>query len=276
VGLCAVVLYPQLPVEEGAKGFVYAMKDYLPTGLLGLLFAAFLAAYMSTISTQLNWGVSYLVADLYKPYLLPNRSERHYVAMSRIATVGLMLVSLIITLNLDSISSAWTFLIDTGAGLGLVLILRWYWWRVNSWSEIAAMLLPLLLLPLLKLCMPNEGFWGDRTHFVWLFAATTVVWLVVTLLTPPEPRNHLLAFAQRVRPQGFWKPIWVPAPDAMPATPLYILALAWLSGCGMVYGLLIGVGGLLLSQSESLGIGFGAALLSALVLVFLSRKWKLL
>ncbi|MBR9974411.1 MAG: Na+:solute symporter, partial [Bacteroidetes bacterium] len=145
VALASLLLYPQLEGGDVRLGYIYAMNDYLSPGLKGLLVAAFFAAYMSTIATHLNWGTSYLIHDLWRRFAAKDRSERHYVLVSRITTVLLMLASLLVTSMLETIAGTWQFIIECGAGLGLVLLLRWYWWRVNAWSEIAATLTPALV-----------------------------------------------------------------------------------------------------------------------------------
>ncbi|MBM3791681.1 MAG: Na+:solute symporter, partial [Acidobacteria bacterium] len=142
VGLATLVLYPDLPAEQKRLGYIYAMRDYLPSGIRGLLVAAFFAAYMSTVATQLNWGASYVINDFYRRFVRPAGPESHLVAVSRIATILVMAISVAITGMIERISGAWEFIIECGAGLGLVLILRWFWWRVNAWSEIAAMVAP--------------------------------------------------------------------------------------------------------------------------------------
>ena len=150
VGLASLVLYPELSDSQKGMGFIYAMRDFLPAGLKGLLVAAFFAAYMSTIATQLNWGSSYIINDFYKRFINKEKDESHYVLSSRIATILLMLVSLVVTLFISKISGAWAFIIECGAGVGLVLILRWFWWRINAWSEISAMITPFIIFPILK------------------------------------------------------------------------------------------------------------------------------
>src|SRR5437867_53199 len=150
VGLASLVLYPQLGPDQKRLGYVWAMRDYLPSGLKGMLVASFFAAYMSTISTQLNWGTSYVINDLYKRFLNPRAGERELVRLSRITTVLVMALSLLTTTVLATISGAWAFILEAGAGLGLVLILRWFWWRLNAWSEIAAMVAPLLATAYIK------------------------------------------------------------------------------------------------------------------------------
>src|SRR5919106_3192212 len=137
VGLASLVLYPDITDKEA--GYVMVLRDHLPAGWRGLLLGAFFAAYMSTIATQLNWGTSYIVNDFYRRFVRRGATERHYVWISRLTTILLMLASAVVTFYLESIRQAWEFVLESGAGIGLVLILRWYWWRVNAWSEISAM-----------------------------------------------------------------------------------------------------------------------------------------
>src|SRR5205809_197327 len=137
VALVSMVLYPGLADPE--SGYVKVMVDLLPPFWRGFLIAAFFAAYMSTISTQLNWGASYLVNDVYRRFWAVGRSERHYAAAGRVATLVMMVISGVVTLNISTVEGAWKFLLAIGAGTGLVYLLRWYWWRVNAWSEVSAM-----------------------------------------------------------------------------------------------------------------------------------------
>jgi len=176
VGLTSLILFPGL--EKPETGYIRVMILTLPPSLRGLMVAAFAAAYMSTIATQLNWGASYLVNDFYRRFLKPDESPSHYVTVSRVATIFLTLVSAVVTFYLDSIAGAWKLLLVTGAGTGGVLLLRWYWWRINAWSEVSAMLTAFLVSVSLQV------FWqldSDKPlDFAWLMittvAITTVVW----------------------------------------------------------------------------------------------------
>src|SRR5690606_10064947 len=136
--LACIILYPDLSDADMKNGYVMAMKEFLPVGMRGLLLVAFFAAYLSTISTQLNWGAGYVVNDFYRRFLKPEASDKHLVVSSRVATLGIMGLGLFTTQIFDSISGVWLFIMECGAGLGLVLILRWFWWRINAWSEIVA------------------------------------------------------------------------------------------------------------------------------------------
>jgi solute:Na+ symporter, SSS family len=222
----------------------------MPAGLLGLLVASFAAAYMSTISTQLNWGASYLARDIYQRFLDPSASDRRLVAVSRAATVLILLASLLVTYLMGSIEGAWRFLLALGAGTGLVLILRWYWWRINAWSEIAAMAASLVASLLLWFGAGLDP--DDPTQWAWIMLATvavsTVVWLAATFLTAPEPEATLVAFYRRVRPGGRgWARVARAAglePEPVAGSPFN--ALNWVAGVACVYGMLFGIGRLIL------------------------------
>jgi len=246
VGLASLILYPELGAGEKRLGYVYAMRDYLPVGLRGVLVAAFLAAYMSTIATQLNWGTSYIINDFYRRFIRPRAEERHLVRVSRVTTLLIMLASLLVTSVLETISGAWAFIIEAGAGLGLVLILRWYWWRINAWSEIAAMLTPVVVYGAVRL-------WTTLEFPVTLYlivSVTTVVWIAVTLMTPPTAETTLREFYRRVHPGGpGWRRIASSLPEVPAGEGLGHLALAWLSGVILVYASLFGIGRLLFGET---------------------------
>ena len=245
VALAALVLYPDLAPADQKLGYVMAMKDFLPSGLRGLLLVAFFAAYMSTISTQLNWGTSYLINDLYRRFIKPEASEKQLVLASRLGTLLLMLVALYVTSQINSIAAVWQFLIEAGAGIGLVLILRWWWWRVNAWSEIAATVAPLVAYALTKwVFAKSDPAWAepvlvDPRSFLFIIAFTTVSWLLVTYLTRPTASAKLQSFYNKVRPIGNWG-VYRPANEKNPNIAL--LVLAWLSAVVMAYSILFFIG----------------------------------
>ena len=250
VGLATLVLYPELSPEEKRLGYVYAMRDYLPAGLKGMLVASFFAAYMSTIATQLNWGTSYVINDFYKRFVRASAGESQLVRVSRISTIVIMALSLIVTMMLDTISGAWTFIIEAGAGLGLVLILRWFWWRINAWSEIAAMVTPLLVYGGFRV-FTNIEF---PESLFWIVGITTVVWLAVTFVTKPVDEVKLKDFYRRVHPGGKgWKKISDKLPEVQSDSHYATMFINWLSGIVLVYMMLFGVGKLILGQT---GEGF--------------------
>jgi len=281
VGLAAVVLYPGLPDAAAREGYVMAMQDHLPAGWRGLLLAGFFAAYLSTLSTQLNWGVSYLIGDCYRPYVRPNRTDSEYLRASRWLTLGVGLAGFGATFAIDSLAQAFELAIGASAGLGLVLMLRWYWWRISAWSELAATALPLVVYPVLlaidasgaghQLNRP-DAFFGDRTVFVLQVGITTLSWVVVTFLTRPTPPGTLASFVSRVQPRGWWRGQNRP-PHTDP--PIWALWVGWLAGVAGIYSLLFGVGSLLFEPASSWWWGASTASCAAL-LVWLDRRYRLL
>jgi solute:Na+ symporter, SSS family len=270
VGLVSLVLYPEL--EDKESGYVLVMRDYLPIGWRGLLLGAFFAAYMSTIATQLNWGTSYVVNDFYRRFVRRDADEQHYVWISRITTLALMVLSAIVTFYLESIRQAWEFVLESGAGIGLVLILRWYWWRINAWSEIAAMIAAAVGYAALKLFTTLAFPYTLLVVVAW----TTVCWLVVTMMTAPEPEAHLIAFYRRTRPDGpGWKHI-AKAAGLEPQGGIGGLLIDWIAGVVLVYAVLFGLGQTLLGTLLSaLGFFALAAAAAAVIYVDVSRRgWK--
>jgi SSS family solute:Na+ symporter len=257
VGLASLILYPDLGPDTKRLGYVYAMRDFLPTGIMGLLIAAFFAAYMSTVASQLNWGTSYLINDFYRRFVRRGAEEKHYVFLSRLVTLLVMVVSLLVTLIINTISGAWAFIIEAGAGLGLVLILRWFWWRVNAWSEITAMVAPFIAYAYIKyfttIQFPESLFY--------IVAFTTVVWLVATFVTQPTEEQTLLAFYQRIHPGGiFWKRIAAKLPAVKRDSHYLSLFVDWLAGIIVVYSVLFGIGKLIFAEYTTATLFFIAAL----------------
>src|SRR6266540_3332557 len=194
VALASLILYPGLADPE--TGYIRVMIDHLPPALRGLMVAAFAAAYMSTIATQLNWGASYLINDFWRRFVKRDATDEYYVRASQVATVLLTLISAVVTLFMGSIGGAWKLLIVTGAGTGGVLLLRWYWWRINAWSEVSAMISAFVVSLTLQLAL---GYDTDKPEqFAWIMiitvAITSIVWLAVTYLNAPEPQEKLVSF----------------------------------------------------------------------------------
>lgn len=273
VALSSLILYPDLAMEDRKLGYVYVMRDFLPVGIRGLLVAAFLAAYMSTIATQLNWGTSYVVNDFYKRFLHRSGSEKHYVLVSRVVTLVLMFTSILITLVIQTISGAWQFIIEAGAGLGLVLILRFYWWRINAWSELAATATPFMVYAYMKV-FTNVIF--PETLF-YIVGFTTVCWLLVTFLTPPVERQHLIEFYQRVRPGGIgWRAVQKDVPDLENNSGFGWVFVDWICGVLLVYMTLFGVGKVILGEFFiGISLLFLALLAAAVIYWDLSRRgWE--
>jgi solute:Na+ symporter, SSS family len=270
--LAASVLYGPLPDPE--IGYVRVMIDHLPASLRGLMMAGFLAAYMSTVATHLNWGASYAVNDLYRRFVRPEATEAHYVLASRVATIATMLLAGALTLFLESVAGAWRILLALGSGTGLVLILRWYWWRINAWSEIAAMAASLVTSLVLARGVGLRA--EEPAEFSWLMlgtlAATTVAWLTVTFLTAPEPESTLIAFYERVRPVGIgWKKIAARSGVSPIGPPLAVRARDWVLGSVVVYTSLFGVGKWILGDRS---IAVGLLAIAALATFLLARDLR--
>ena len=292
--LVALVLLPSPTAEQGGMegAYVWVMVHYLPPSLRGLMLAGFAAAYMSTIGTHLNLGASYMVNDIYGRFLAPGRSEKHYVTASRIATILVALLSAGSTYYMQthgaSIAAAWKFLLALGAGAGLVFILRWYWWRINAWSEITAMTAAATIslsleshlgMPVVRalhgidLMLPLEPLNSDNPHaFAWLMLITTVgttlLWLGVTLATPQESAATLAAFYARVRPAALGWSRFASEAEKIEPTLRYNF-YHWVLGFTLVYAMLFGAGNLLFGRYP---VGFGLITLSAVCLVVLFRS----
>ncbi len=255
-GLCTILLYPAGigPTHDHEAAYVQAFVDLLPTPWRGFMMAGFAAAYMSTVGTQLNWGASYLVNDFYKRFVNRTATEKHYVAISRWATIFLFLSSAVVTHYLGTIEGAWKFLLALGSGTGLVLILRWYWWRINAWSEISAMIASFIVsVTAINVLKPRFAV-GDLRADAWVMlvtvAVSTVVWLGVTFATKPEPDRVLEAFYRRVRPGGpGWAVVSERAGFGRESIPGGALAWTnWIAGIVAVYSTLFGIGKIVLGS----------------------------
>jgi Na+/proline symporter len=251
---------------------------------------------MSTVATQLNWGASYLVNDFYRRFIRKTATEHHYVSVSRAATVFLFLISVVVTSQLATVEQAWKFLIGLGAGTGLVYILRWYWWRINAWSEISAMIASFvtfsyvsgsfaLVLSKLHIIAPdrvvawtpsivaNAGADADAVTLLITVAVTTVVWVVTTFLTQPESAAVLESFYERVRPGG---PGWVPVSTKLGYGRESIPGGSgawtnWLAGIVAVYAALFGVGKIIFGEP---GAGVVMLVISALAFAWIARSFR--
>ncbi len=277
VALASMIVFPTLGDIQEALPHVSpdllgddmaypAMLTLLPHGILGVLIAALTAAYISTMVTHLNWGSSYIVMDFYKRFLRPAAGERHLVSVSRIVTGVLMIVAIAVTRQLDTAVEAFGLLLSIGAGTGLIYLLRWFWWRINAWSEIAAMISSFIIA--LGLFFARKGGLELSSHraLIYAVAGTTLVWVTVTFLTPPVDRARLVAFYKKVRPAGpGWRMIreeagLPPSPDSLPQA-----ILGWTLGCLAVYGALFTTGNVLYGRTTP-AIIFG-------VITLISSVW---
>jgi len=248
--LSVIALYPRL--EHAESGYMMVVTEHVPPALRGIVVAGFMAAFMSTFATQLNWGASYLVADFYRRFLKRDGTDPHYVNVSRLATVLLVIVSAYVSAELASIRSGWEFVLEAGAGTGGVYLLRWYWWRINAWSEISAMATALVSTLALRWWAPfsgNQPVVFAKTALA-TTAVTTLAWVGTTIATSPEPDAVLVNFYRRVRPHaGGWAPVARLAPDIAPTRDLGRNLLCWALGCAMVYAALFGGGWLVIGPS---------------------------
>jgi len=282
VALASMLVYPQLsdiqtafpnmdPTLLGHDIAYPAMLRFLPAGFLGLMVAGMLAAYVSTVATHLNWGTSYLVNDLYKRFLRPGLEERQYVFMGRVVTALLMLVAALLTYVLDTARESFELLLSIGAGTGLLYLLRWFWWRVNAWSEVSAMVASFAVSLGLFIARKNGFEMASHVALIWTVAITTLVWITVTLATAPADRSRLLEFYRLVRPSGpGWESIrresgLPPSTDSMANS-----VLGWVLGCLFVYSALFGTGSYIYGRTGQ------ALVLTVVFLVSGAGLWRLL
>lgn len=279
VGLAATVLYPGL--EKPGEGYVYVMKDFLPNGLKGFVLAAFIGAYMSTISTQLNWGASYLTNDLYKRFIrrpVEGEDEKHYLKSARLITIILMLVCLLSTSMIDSIDAAVRFMLGSASGLGAVLIMRWYWYRINGITELVATIAPFVGFTIAYFIGESVGDEFTRNEGPLLFttAFTTIAWILTALITKPEDDTTLKNFYQRVRPGGWWGHL-VPEEDkARDRREKWYLVLCWVSAVAMIYSVLFGIGNFIFMDYSNGFICTIIALVSTVALLIGMKKSNIL
>ena len=281
VAVVSIVMFPMIPEsysELGVKaGYPLVMNTLLGPGMKGILIVSFLAAFMSTIDTHLNWGSSYMINDIYKRFFKPNESEVHYVFVGKIFTIILMVLAAFTALKMQSISKAWEFIFSMGAGIGLVLILRWFWWRINAWSEITALATSISVTISLEVLAWSQTIAAGDTYE--LFAASPILfgislqvhhklmiivplaiiaWLTATFLTNPEPVDKLKEFYNRVQPGGWWEPITAGYTHTLqPVSEGFFMQ--WIAGILMIYGFTFGIGNLIFQNYSLSVILFGCA-----------------
>ena len=271
VGLGSLLVFPPATMDAALAAdpeLAYPMmiRDLMPAGLRGLMVATFLAAFMSTMDTHLCWGASYMVNDVYRRFMRPGRSERHYVAASRIAVVLLAGVAALVAWQMDSIQRGWIYIIEISAGIALVWLLRWYWWRVNAWAEIAAMAGSVVLantralLGFVEPVVPSgvvqavDAMYApgmDLVRGVVILIVCTVLWVAVALATKPESDEVLEGFHRRVRPGGWWDRVARRTGIASNDPSAGRMWLGFLLGALFVYASLLGVGYLLTGKTAA-------------------------
>jgi Na+/proline symporter len=286
VALCSMIVFPTVadiqralpqvdPRLLGNDMAYSAMLTFLPHGMLGIMVAGLLAAYVSTLSTHLNWGTSYLVHDFYRRFVRPGRQEGHYVLVGRLVTGLLMLLAALFTLVLDNARASFELLLSVGAGTGLLYLLRWFWWRINAWSEVAAMVSSFVLAAALVILSKRGIEFPSHISLLATVVITTAAWLITTYASAPTDRATLRQFYLKVRPAGpGWREIraelsGAPSPDHPGAA-----FACWFGGIALVYGALFGAGHMLFGHPFAglVGTAFGVA--GGLVLtVMLPRLW---
>ena len=286
VALCSMLVFPSVadigralphvdPRLLGNDMAYPAMLTLLPAGLIGLVVAGLLSAYVSTISTHLNWGTSYLVHDLYRRFLRPAESEQHYVLAGRITSAVLMVVAGLFTLVLETARSSFELLLSVGAGTGLLYLLRWFWWRINAWSEIAAMASSFLLAVALFVAQRRGVEIPSHISLIVMVAVTTVVWLCTAFLTRATDPATLREFYRRARPGGpGWSAVRASCPDVSPADDTTQSFIGWAAAVSLVYGALLGIGQLLLGRVALGMFGLIVALTASVILArTLPKLW---
>lgn len=290
VGLCSIIVFPQLsdiqkafpdldPKLLGHDIAYPAMLKFLPVGFIGLMVGGLIAASSSTILTHLNWGSSYLVHDFYRRFLRPDASERHYVAAGRLTTVGLFVIAAGMVYLMDTAKDNFDIILQVGAGTGLLYLLRWYWWRINAWCEVVAMISS-FGISLVLLILKKQAGVAFSTHHALLItiAVTTVSWIATAFLGPPTDRETLIAFYRKVRPCGpGWRRIreaaGLPANDpAAPRDNIPLALLGWSAGCAMIWSSLFTVGSFLYGRLPQAGLLLVVFVFSAGVLLFVIRR----
>jgi Na+/proline symporter len=286
VALCSIVVFPTLddlrralphvdPKLVGHDMAYPAMLTFLPHGLIGLLVASLLAAYVSTMTTHMNWGTSYLVSDFYRRFVRPAAGERECVWLGRLVSAVLVVAAGALMFLMTTAKDAFELMLQVGAGTGLIYLLRWYWWRINAWSEITAMVVSFVCAVGLLIARRNGHGFSEHAGLLIAVGVTTPAWLAVTLLTPPTKRDTLLSFVGLVRPAG---PGWTElrhAAGVQPADNLNQALLGTVLGCVFVYSGLFGAGSFLYGQLVAALVCVVLFVLSGLWLIrLLPRMWE--
>ncbi|MEZ4700897.1 MAG: sodium:solute symporter family protein [Rhodothermales bacterium] len=265
VALAALIIYPDLADRE--LGYPKLMLDYLPAGILGVAVASLLAAFMSTVSTQINWGASYLVNDLYRRFVKPDATQRELVVFGRWASLFITALGAAAAFYATSILDVFRLVIAMGTGPGMVLILRWFWWRINASAELAAMLAG-VAIGLVTTLVPDLIIADFGLRLLVITGVTTVIWVSVMYLTPPETDATLRAFCESIEPPGpGWKAVRAQY-GLRPAQPLQPMLLKSAAALALLFGLMFGIGGLLLLRW---GVAIGMGVLAAAGYVALRR-----
>jgi Na+/proline symporter len=292
VGLASLIVYPELsdiqrafphldPSLIGHDIAYPAMLRFLPAGWIGLMLGGLVAANSSTILTHLNWGASYLVHDFYRRFVNTGATEGHYVLAGRVATVLLFVLSSALVFTLDTAQGSFNIILQIGGGTGLLYLLRWFWWRVNAWCEIVAMISSFLASIVLLVLARNGVEIGTAQGLIITIAATTVCWIATAYLGPETDEAVLIGFYRKVRPFGpGWTPVRLkarltPAEAAEPGDNFPLALVGWLSGCVMIWSALFTVGNFLYGRTGyALGLLAVFLISGAIVTIVVKRLWR--
>lgn len=275
-GMVSIVAFPEAKNPE--TGYAMLIVKLLPAGFLGIMIASLMAAFMSTVDAHINFGASYMVNDIYRRFIKRDASEKHYVRASQISTVIMLLISIAIAYNTESVSSAWYYLAMLTAGYGIVIVVRWFWWRVNAWAEIAALaasgIASTLLSPKFAALAGYSSLLPDidwNMRFIAVVCICTTSWIIVCFMTEPDPDEHLRNFCEKVKPyRTFWGPVAEKYPELIWREDFWMACLRWGLGSGMVFSFCFGLGHLMFMRYResvillALAVTFGLAVIKAL------------
>jgi SSS family solute:Na+ symporter len=294
VGLGSLIIFPLATASpellaDPELAYPMMIVEIVPVGLKGLIVASFLSAFMSTMDTHLCWGASYMVNDIYKRFINKKASDKHYIKASRFSILILAIFAAITAWQMESIERGWLFIIQLTAGIAVVMLLRWYWWRVNPWAEISAMIASFI--------MANGQFWVnimkkmglfspekyekiniifsseyDMLRATFILVTSTVIWVVVTLITRPDNVEHLQKFYRKVRPGGWWGEIAERCPEVVIENTARSKWIGWFIGVIFIYSSILGIGYIIIDQSI-LGLGLlTISVIGGILTISLAKK----
>ncbi len=279
IAMVSLVAFPELATADAERGYPMLIVQLIPNGLLGLLLAAMLAAFMSTVDSHLNYGASYMLNDIYRRFIKRDGTDAHYVRASRISTVIMLAVAVLVAYQLESVNQAWYYLTQLTAGYGFLVVIRWFWWRVNAWSEITALASSGIFGNLMSPRVADLMGYGDalrQLSYGWRFSIvlmiTTTIWVTVTFLTKPSEEEHLVRFCRKVKPfPTFWGPIYEKYPDLGWNPYFRRSVLQFLFGSAAIFGICFGVGNMIFGA-----MALGVSMLVASLLTFwvILATWK--
>lgn len=277
IAMVSLVIFPDLKNAE--QGYPMLIVKLIPSGLLGLILASMMAAFMSTIDTHINYGASYMVKDIYQRFINRDASQSHYVAVSRISTILMLLFSVLVAYNLDSVKQAWYFMAMLTAGYGFLIVARWFWWRINAWSEISALIASGAGSAVLSAKFARAAGYYETIKplsygwkFIIIVVVCTIVWLVVTFLTDPSDEEQLVKFCSKVKPfPTLWGPIKEKYPD-IEWNPYFLRCiLQWIFGSASIFCICFGIGNIIFFNHL---LGTGLIIAAIFIFIGIYMTWK--